>query len=41
MSNKIMTWADYLEVTIIGFLLLCVVWTVARWAADAVESGDL
>lgn len=41
MSDQAITWGDYWEATIIGFLLLCVVWTVARWAADAVESGDL
>lgn len=41
MSDQAITWGDYWEVTVIGFLLLCVVWTVARWAADAVESGDL
>ena len=41
MSDQAITWGGYLGVTVIGFLLLCVVWTVARWAADAVESGDL
>ena len=41
MSDQAITWGDYWEAAIIGFLLLCVVWPVAKWAFTPPKGGDL